>query len=537
MAATMFSDPRGPAQADPTGSATIAAERSARRAPLIFVGIFAALAAGLLCLLLVGEFLGLLALGFVLSTAIVVASFGTPLVGRITLIVLTVVLIGSIAIVGVGLAQIAAAVFSGSAGGTEPADEAALFTAESKIRVTAQDSGFRLELEEAELNAVLQNALAETENPLRSVSFDITNEIGDPARIAFVGAFKSGDLNLEGVLSAEVTGGSIELEIVDIDVGMFTLPGVGRGAVEDMIASVADLEAAVAEQGADIQEITIGSDKIIITGVNRTNATIESADVLAALGEAEALTPESVSVVPRFGPGRVKGTRSSGTPVYLALGDSLAANVGVDDSELGYVSRFHALLEDRDGTEYGLINLGVSGETSGTLLNGGQLAEAERISNERDVAYVTIDIGANDLLGHLGSPTCSADFQDPECQERLEASLAAYERNIGEIFDRLVLAFPDATIIFLSAYNPFSFGYGELVTFETESNTTLSRLNTIATLAAVERGFLAADGFTPMQATVGTTTYMRDVEPDIHPTALGYDVLTGALWDALSSAG
>lgn len=522
---------------DPRGSATFNAEHSARRAPLIFVGIFAALASGLLGLLVGGEFLGLATLLFVLGTAIVVASFGTPLVGRITLIVLTIVLIGSIAVVGVGIAQIAAAVFAGSSGATEPADEAALFTAESKIRVTAQDSGFRLELEEGELNAVLQDALAEAENPLRRVSFDITNEIGDPGRIAFVGAFKSGDLTIRGVLSAEVAGGSIELEIIDIDVGMFTIPGVGRGAIEDMIESVADLEAAVAEQGADIQEITIGSDRIIITGVNRTNEMIEPADVLTALSDAEALTPQSVEVVPRFRPGRVQGARSIGTPVYIALGDSLAANVGVDDSELGYVSRFHTLLEERDGTEYGLVNLGVSGETSGTLLNGGQLAEAERIAGERDVAFVTIDIGANDLLGHLGAPTCSADFQDPDCQVRLEASLAAFERNIGEIFDRLTAAFPDATVVYLSAYNPFSFGYGELVTFETESNATIQRLNTIATLAAVERGFLAADGFSPMQGTVGTTTHMRDVEPDIHPTALGYDVLTGALWDALGSTG
>jgi lysophospholipase L1-like esterase len=521
---------------DPHGSATAHAERSARRAALIFVGIFAAVAAGVLALLVVGEALGIVTLLAVLSVTIVVAGFGSAVASRITLIVLTVVLIGSVAVVGVGLAQIAAAVFAGSTGATDPADEAALFSAESKIRVTEQDAGFRLELEEAELNAVLQNALADTDSPLRKVTFDITNEIGDPARIAFVGAFKSGDLTVEGVLSALVAAGSIELEIVDIDVGMFTLPGVGRGAVEDMIESVADLETAVAEQGADIQEITIGSDKIIITGVNRTDEMIESSDVLAALGQADALTPESVEVVPRFGPGRVRGTRSLGTPVYLALGDSLAANVGVEDSELGYVSRFHSLLEERDATEYGMINIGVSGETSGTLLNGGQLAEAERIAAERDVAFVTIDIGANDLLGHLGAPTCSADIEEPECRERLEASLAAYERNIGEIFDRLDAAFPDATILFLSAYNPFSFGYGELVAFETESNATLQRLNTIATLAAVERGFLAADGFGPMQGTVGTTTRMRDVEPDIHPTALGYDVLTGALWDAVVAA-
>lgn len=511
-------------------------ERSARRASLIFVGVFASVAAGLLALLLAGDFPGIIVAVLILATAISVASYGGAVAGRATLVILTMVLIGSIAVVGAGVAQIAAALFADSSSPADPADQAMLFDAESKIRVSARDSGFRLELEESELNAVLQDGLAQNDNPFRWVSIDITNEIGDPGRIAFEGAFKSGGLTVKGILSANVVAGSIDLEIVEVDVGMFTVPGVGRGAVEEMIESVTDLEAALAEEGADIQEITIGSDKIIITGVNRSNETIEAGDILMALVDSTALTPEAVEAVPRFEPGRVEGLSAPGDPVYLALGDSLAANTGVEDAELGYVSRFHSLIEERDGAVYGLINLGVSGETSGTLLNGGQLAEAEAIGAERDVAYVTIDIGANDLLGHLGSPTCSEDFENPVCQERLEASFRAYERNIGEIFDRIMTAFPGARILFLSAYNPFSFGFGELVTFETVSDASLIRLNTIATLAALERGFIAADGLSPMQATVATTTHMRDTEPDIHPTALGFDVLTGALIDALVDA-
>ena len=91
-------------------------------------------------------------------------------------------------------------------------------------------------------------------------------------------------------------------------------------------------------------------------------------------------------------------------------------------------------------------------------------------------------------------------------------------------------------MILLTTYNPFSFGFGDAVSFEVESNATLTRLNTIATRAAIERGFLVADGFSPMQATVAQTTHMSEAEPDIHPTALGYDVLTGALWDTIEPA-
>ena len=408
------------------------AERSTRRAPLVFIGIFTSITSGLLALLVAGEFLALIVLVVILGTAISVASFGGYRVGRITLGALTVMLIGSIAMLGVGIAQIAAALIADHGGPADTADPAKLFTAQSKIRVSEREAAFRLELTDEELNAVLQDALGDQDTPFERVTISITNEIGDQGRIDFTGDFKSGDLTVEGILSAAVVEGSIDLQIVDIDVGMFRLPGIGRSAVEEMIESLADLETAVAREGADIQEITIGGGKIVITGVNHTGGTIRAADIIAGLGE---LVPESRVAVPRFEPGRVDALREPGTPIYLALGDSVAANTGVDAAELGYVSRFHALLESRDETTYGMVNLGISGETSGTLLNGGQLAEAEQL--DRKVAYVTIDVGANDLLGHLASPVCSEDVLAPECQERIEATLSAYERNLGEILDRI----------------------------------------------------------------------------------------------------
>ena len=505
-------------------------EQAARRAPLIFVGIFTAVVAGLLALLLAGEVFAVIVVVLVLGVSISVASLGRSRIAKVTLAALTVALIGSIGVLGVGLAQIAAAIFADQGGPTDAADSAMLFAAESKIRASANDAGFRIELTEDELNAVLQDSLASQETPFERVTIEITNEIGDQGRIDFTGDFKSGGLSVDGILSAAVVQGSIDLQIVDIDVGMFRLPSLGRSAVEEMIERVADLEAAVVEQGADIQEITIGGHKIVITGVNRDGRTVKVDDIVASLRES---IPEARVAVPRFEPGRVDGLQAPGNPIYLALGDSLAANVGVDAAELGYVSRFHSLLEARDATTYGMVNLGVPGETSGTLLNGGQLEVAEAL--DREVAYVTIDVGANDLLGHLGSPACNEDIVATECQERIEATLGAYERNIAEILDRIAAAFPNATVILLTTYNPFSFGLD--TPFEAEGNATVTRLNTIATGAAIERGFLAADGFTPMRATVVHTTHMTDAEPDIHPTALGYDVLTGALWDGLPVIG
>ena len=102
------------------------------------------------------------------------------------------------------------------------------------------------------------------------------------------------------------------------------------------------------------------------------------------------------------------------------------------------------------------------------------------------VAYVTVDVGANDLLGHLTSPECSADLDAAACRARLDGALATYEENLPAIFAALREAAPQATIVFLTAYNPFSLGTG--IAFEEDTSRTLDRLNDVAEAAATAAG-------------------------------------------------
>jgi lysophospholipase L1-like esterase len=168
------------------------------------------------------------------------------------------------------------------------------------------------------------------------------------------------------------------------------------------------------------------------------------------------------------------------------------------------------------------------------MISGGQLDEAIDYGREADVAYVTIDIGANDLLGHLSSSDCSDDITNAACQERIALSTDAYARNVDDIFASLREAFPEATIVFLEAYNPFSLGFEGRVDFETLSNEALAALNQIAAESAGRYDILVADGFSPMRGTSSVTTHMTSIPPDIHPNELGYDILTGAVMTALS---
>ncbi|MBW3671287.1 MAG: hypothetical protein KY432_06400, partial [Acidobacteria bacterium] len=54
-----------------------------------------------------------------------------------------------------------------------------------------------------------------------------------------------------------------------------------------------------------------------------------------------------------------------------------------------HILYLHRALSERDGVAYGLVNIAVPGETSGTLLVSGQLAAAEQVLASQPAAYVT----------------------------------------------------------------------------------------------------------------------------------------------------
>ena len=495
-------------------------------------GLLAAVTTGGLLLFTIGEGAGIfVGIAILLGSVLAAALAGRNVAGAV-LAVLAVTLAVSGGITLWGVSQIVLA-FAADAGPAAPRPNAVVLeSATAKLVAQADLSAFRLELTEAELNAVLQDALAEADNPFRRVTVDITNDVDEDGRLDIMGEFRNGRLDVEGTLTTRVKSGRLDVEILRIEVGMFKVPGVARSALEDMIADLADLQTSLAEEGADVQDIVIGDDRIVVTGTNRSDGAIDSSAVVDAIAARVDLgSPDPIE--PRYPAGRVNGTAADGDQYYVALGDSLAANVGVDEPRDGYVSKLHGRLEDR-GVEYGLRNFGIPGETSGSLLNAGQLDDAVQFGKDNFVRFVTIDIGANDLLGHLTSVDCQEDLAAAACSARIDASLDSYTANIEEIFTTIEAAFPDAVVALLTTYNPFGFGFEDRVRFEAESNAVLIRLNAIAAGAAVRHGFAVADGFGPMRGLATAATHMVDAPPDIHPNVGGFDLLAGALIDALN---
>lgn len=497
---------------------------------LILFGLIVAAIAGFVAWLFAGPAAGAVIAVMAVGLAIWGSRLETGGWRRGAIAGLVALLIGAIVLMAWQVSAVASAVGDTSSP-VAPADRAPLTSATTKLDRASATAGFRLELDEEELTALVQDGLAEAETPISSVVFDVD---GDEELLRFDARFRSGDLTLTGAVRLEAVRGGIEVNLIEADIGAITLPGALTGAVQDIAAGVADFEGALAESGSTVQSVSYTDTSLVLIGTARSGAVLTSERLLDTIRARAATLAGAVDPPPeRLGPGRVNGTEAQGSSYVVALGDSLAANVGVASPRDGYVSRFHAEMERRDETTYGLRNFGIPGETSGSLLQGGQLDRAMDFISANDVAYVTIDIGANDLLGHMGSPDCGDDLTSPDCRERIEDSVAIYEDTLAVILDEISAAAGDARLIFLQTYNPFSLGLGSSAGFESASDEAVAELNRVAARVASARGIVVADGFTPMQGTTAATTHMTDSPADIHPRAIGYDILAFALVEAL----
>ena len=501
------------------------------RTASVLLGVPAALLVGALLWLRTGSTVLAIAMAtliFIVALYSAIAAYRGP---SIAIALLMLGLVAGSLFYGVSKALTIYRAISTTEGPVDAADPEDAAAARLAIAHASDQNGFRIEMTEAEIGAFLQDGLRDVEsNPIRRIDVDITDE--RDGVLSVTGRFKSGDLDFSGTIGFTLEAGAIQVRVIRLELGELDLPGIGRDAIEDILAEVADLNEALLGLDADVQSITLGNDRLVVTGTQGGGAMVTSAVLLDAIAAQAAAVASDVEPPPvRLGPGDVNGLSAPGSPIVLALGDSLAANVGVDQARRGYVSRVHAELERRDDADYGLRNFAIAGETTGTMIRGGQLDLATTFMGDADIAYVTLDIGANDLLGHLGSTDCSDDIDSIACTRRLEAAFATYEENLAVILDRLTAAAPDATFVYLTAYNPFSLGFSD-VGFEARSDEILAAFNAIGVGIAEDRGVIVADGFTPMKGLTASTTRMLDAIPDIHPNAIGYDVLAWSIIQA-----
>jgi lysophospholipase L1-like esterase len=265
----------------------------------------------------------------------------------------------------------------------------------------------------------------------------------------------------------------------------------------------------------------------------------------------------SVALALTAAAGLVPSAAAATTHYYVALGDSLSRGYmpNVGDTDQGYADDLFATLHAADPTLQ-LVKLGCSGETTGTMIDGGrctdrypvgtsQLAVAEQFLHDHagQVTVLTLDIGANDV------DNCATGGSiDPAC---VAQGLLTIAQNLNTILTGLQAAAGKTPVkVGMNYYDPFLAAWlsgtqGKAVALA--SVTLLEALNaTEGTLYGLH-GFKIADVATAFhsldfvgQRTVAPYgklptdvsyicqyTYMCSVQ-NIHATAPGYQLIADA---------
>lgn len=135
----------------------------------------------------------------------------------------------------------------------------------------------------------------------------------------------------------------------------------------------------------------------------------------------------------------------AGKRVVVTLGDSLTRGTG-DANGLGYVGLIRQALEKQSGNQPIITNLAINGLESSGLLEQLKQAPARKLISQANLIMFTI--GGNDLF-HQAGGVYTID------RERLAETIKKLATNYTEILTQLRKLNPNATIVYLSLYNPF----------------------------------------------------------------------------------
>ena len=257
-------------------------------------------------------------------------------------------------------------------------------------------------------------------------------------------------------------------------------------------------------------------------------------------------------------------TAGTATNTYIAVGDSVA--YGYMNSTLtpaggsgypGYTQLYDSFLSAQAAAPVTLLNLGIVGETTTSLLHnsGGNAALNSNYSAATplsqfalltadltpSVTHITVQIGANDMLGLATNPSFA--FGTPAAPQALLAStLARVQSNYNALLSQISTLDPGADVQVLDYYNPYANlppstpaqPYNDYL--RTVSGPLLGGLNgVIAQEAAAHHDSLVdlAGPFAGQESTLTRSSEYIDFGgvfvPNDHPTAAGYAVIARQL--------
>jgi lysophospholipase L1-like esterase len=223
---------------------------------------------------------------------------------------------------------------------------------------------------------------------------------------------------------------------------------------------------------------------------------------------------------------------------YLALGDSLAFGYQPDfNFGSGYTSDFYNNLRSH-GTQH-TANMACPGETSVTFLNGNCpypfLRKYPYIGSQMNAALtylkqhagqvspVTLDIGANDVLGDIDSSNCTIN------QDQFNADLATLDANLTQtILPKLHAALTvngqvTGDLILMNYYDPYQNICPNTVSDVQLVNQHLA--SDVSGYGTIVDVFTAFGGANVPNKHICSYTWMCSIFTDIHATDKGYSII------------
>ena len=258
---------------------------------------------------------------------------------------------------------------------------------------------------------------------------------------------------------------------------------------------------------------------------------------------------------------------------YLAVGDSVA--FGYQDPTLtpdppasagfaGYAQPYDAFLSAQAGAPVTLLNLGIVGETSTSLVTPSAATAGNGLLNSNyslstpttqdallvselttlgsGVSNITVQVGANDILGLATSAafqTAVATNNVAAQQSLLNGTLATIGTNYDTLLGQIHTLSPQADVQVLGYYNPYA-ALPETDPISVYLKAVSTPLNLALNAKIAQEAAAHGDGFvdlyTPFLGHESTLTLSGELiptpfgpAPNDHPTTAGYAVITRQL--------
>lgn len=209
--------------------------------------------------------------------------------------------------------------------------------------------------------------------------------------------------------------------------------------------------------------------------------------------------------------------------LFLGLGDSLTVGIGDELKKDGYVGRIRdEFLTSEQIDRVELINTAKRGRRSDQLLT---LLSSGSLDKEiQEASHIFLSVGGNDVMKVIKRDLFSLQL------EAFEEERELYETRYYHILDYIRAINPQAPIVALGLYNPFS-----LITVESqEVESIVVDWNTAmeATL-----GDFQSTCFVPVQDLFYTNANLVYHTDFFHPNGQGYDLIANRMLRTMESCG